>query len=350
MANDHAGKLKTEASFKMVQQSLPDVIEHNHLTRSEDQYVVGVDIGGTNLRVALADFAGAILGRWNASTVGIRDPQVVLDLISNGLNELLQQRSVSRDALRAIAAGVPGVVDVDAGVVLATSYLMGWRDVPFRDMLESALGVPAVVDNDVNMAASGEIAGGAARGTRDFVFLAVGTGVGSGIVLNGQLFRGMAWSAGEIGYMLVPGISEEPTKSSDPGGLESLIGGEGIKAQWHRAWNAEATSLPCDLEATAIFDCAVQGEALAQSVLERSARILSYAIYNVALILNCPLFVLGGTVGVHPALIAATQAILDERSAQVTVHIKPSVLGADAPLLGAIKMALDTAASKTAAK
>lgn len=349
MTNNHVRKHDPEAAPEMVHHSVPDAIEQNHSPGFEDYCVVGVDIGGTNLRLALADASGTILGRWNASTVGVRSAQVVLDLIGGGVDTLLAQASIPRASLRAIAAGAPGVVDVAAGVVLATSYLMGWRDVPFSSMLESALGVPAFIDNDVNMAAYGEISAGAAKGVRDFVFLAIGTGVGSGIVLNGEIFRGMAWSAGEIGYMLVPGTSEEPAKSSDPGALEELIGGEGIKTQWQNLWSAEVTQLPKDLTATQIFDHAQQGDPLAQCVLDRSARVLSHAIYNIALILNCPLFVLGGTVGMHPALCAATQARLEQRSAQVSVRIEPSQLGADASLLGAIRMALNAAVLSTTA-
>jgi glucokinase len=349
MANNHAGKHDSEATPTMVQQSVPNAIERNHSPGPEDHCAIGVDIGGTNLRLALADAAGTILGRWHASTVGVRSAELVLDLISSGVDHLLAQASIPRAALRAIAAGVPGVVDVDAGVVLATSYLMGWRDVPFRSMLEAALCLPAFIDNDVNMAAYGEISAGAAKGVRDFVFLAIGTGVGSGIVLNGEIFHGMAWSAGEIGYMLVPGTSEEPAKSNDPGALEELIGGEGIKTQWQNLWSADITQLPKDLTATQIFDHAQQGDPLAQSVLDRSARLLSHAIYNIALMLNCPLFVLGGTVGMHPALCAATQAMLEQRSAQVCLRIEPSQLGADASLLGAIRMALHTAALRATA-
>lgn len=133
-------------------------------------FVVGVDIGGTSLRLALAGMDGEILAKWKVSTEGIRDPQVVVRLIQEGVENLLQQNLLSRSLLRAIAAGAPGITDVDEGVVLATSYLMGWRDVPLRALLEASLGVPAAVENDVNMAALAESQIGAGRGIRDFCF------------------------------------------------------------------------------------------------------------------------------------------------------------------------------------
>jgi glucokinase len=224
--------------------------------------------------------------------------------------------------------------------VLATSYLMGWRDIPLRSKLEAALHLDAAVDNDVNLAALGESCRGAAQGNADFVFIAIGTGIGAGIMLNGQLLRGRSWMAGEVGYMIVPGTSIEPATKDSPGALESMIGGEGIRNQWKLAWRAGATSLPRDLIATDIFDHAMTGEPLAKRILDQSARVLSYAIYNISLILNCPLFVLGGSVGMHTALSTATQAILSQRSDHVAPSLVHSELGADAQLVGAIYLAL----------
>jgi glucokinase len=309
-------------------------------------YVVGADIGGTSLRLALADMNGEVLATWRTSTAGIRDPEVVVRLIQEGVDDLLRQKLLPRSSLRAFAAGAPGVTDVDEGIVLATSYLMGWRDVPLRALLEASLGVPAAVENDVNTAAIAESKIGAARGIRDFVFLAVGTGIGAGIVLNGRLFHGMSWSAGEIGYMLVPGTSVKPVESGEPGALESIVGGEGIKAQWQSVWREDRTELPKDLVATQIFDHAVAGEALAQTVLQRSAQTLAYAIYNMAVVLNCPLFVLGGSVGMHPALWKLTQEILAQRDKRVQPRLLRSTLGPDAQVNGAIHLAIDTASSR----
>jgi glucokinase len=308
-----------------------------------NHYVIGVDIGGTNLRLALADTTGTILGTHNVSTVGIRDANLVVSLICKGVDELFRQTELPRNQLCAIAAGAPGVTNVDDGIVIATSYLMGWRDVPLRTMLESSLGVPAAIDNDVNMAAFAESRVGAASTTRDFVFLAVGTGVGAGIILNGRLFHGINWTAGEVGYMLVPGIPVAAVPSGEPGGLEHLVGGEGIRGQWQRRWNATATNLPKDLNATQIFEHALTGDSLAQSVLEQAAETLSYAIYNISLILNCPLFVLGGGVGTHIALYDAVVRKIQDRDPRTGLKLMRSNLGTDAQLIGAVRVAIDLA-------
>jgi glucokinase len=308
-------------------------------------YVVGADTGGTSLRLALAGEDGEILCKWKAPTTGIRDPHVVVGLIQEGVDDLLRQSNLPRAALRAIAVGAPGVTDVDAGVVIATSYLLGWRDVPLRDLLEARLGVPAAIENDVNLAAIAESRMGAAQGIRDFVFIAIGTGIGAGVVLNRRLFHGMDWFAGEIGYMLVPGTTTKPLERGEPGALEAIVGGEGIKAQWQTLWREELTPLPRSLLATQIFDHALAGDALAQSVLNRAAQTLAYAIYNLSVVLNCPLFVLGGSIGLHPALWKSTQDLLAQRDKRVQPKLLRSALGPDAQLLGAICLAHETAAS-----
>jgi glucokinase len=307
-------------------------------------HVVGVDIGGTNLRLALADLSGAIVARWSAPTTGIRAADAVIDLIRTGVEALLEQTSVPRSSLRAIAAGAPGVTNVKTGMVIATSYLLGWRDVPLQALLEEALSIPAAIDNDVNLAALGESWAGAAQNIPDFVFLAIGTGLGAGIFLDGRPFHGMGWTAGEIGYMLLPGTPDQPADRGEPGALEGMLGGEGIKAQWLARWSTNATSLPRDLNATQIFDHAVAGDPLAQLILQQSAHMLASAIYNISLILNCPLFILGGGVGSQPALCNATTKILEEWGTRIDAQLALSTLGTEAQMMGAIRLALNTAA------
>jgi glucokinase len=319
----------------------PDsTLDGNHASL---RYVAGVDIGGTNLRVALADTSGNSLDKWAVSTPANKGPEAVVNLICEGLDRLLQARRSSREHLLAIAAGAPGVTDVDRGVVIATSYLMGWREVPFRDLLEAALGVPAAVDNDVNMAAFGEARAGIAQGVNNFVFLGIGTGVGAGIVLNRRLFRGDTWTAGEIGYLLVPGTSVAPVEMDEPGPLESLVGGEGIRSQWRSRCASALNGRDANLNATQIFDLALRGDSPAQEVLELASRTLAYAVSNIAMILDCRLLVLGGSVGLHPAFVQATRAHLAERGPQFQLELETSSLGPDAQITGAVFEALEVA-------
>jgi glucokinase len=309
-------------------------------------HVIGVDIGGSNLRVVLANRKGTILGRWDASTKRTSSPEVVIKQIQRGVSQLLKQSAVPRSSLLAVAAGAPGITDRDAGVVFATSYLKGWKNVPLVRLLESALHIPAVVENDVKLAAIGENWIGSARDVRDFVFLAIGTGIAAGIFVNGELVHGPDWVAGEVGYMIVPGTSEAPAKRGAPGSLESTIGGNGIRQDWLRACEGKRANSARDLTATGIFYHALAGNQRAKSVLEQSARILAYAVYNISAVLNSSLFVLGGGVGMSGALLAATQRILESYTQPSRPKLVTSALGQDAQLIGAIRLALDKVESQ----
>jgi glucokinase len=270
---------------------------------------------------------------------------MVIAQIGKGIDSLLKESSASRASLAAIAAGAPGITDREAGVVVATSYLRGWRDVPFQSLLESAFHIPAAVENDVRMAALGEHWMGFARGIPNFVFFAIGTGIAAGIVANGALIRGANCAAGEIGYMYVPGASEQVARRGSPGSLESALGGDGIRQRWLEAGQAGAHSRPPT--ATEILDLALTGDPLAKSILDHSAQLLAYAVYNISLVLNTSLFVLGGGVGMSEALREATEAVLKRYSEPAQPKIIISSLGQDAQLMGAIRLALDTVECRT---
>ena len=306
-------------------------------------HVIGVDIGGSNVRIALADMKGTVLGKWSASTKRTSSPDVVVEQIRNGVKNLLEDASVPHRSLLAVAAGAPGVTDVDAGVVVKTSYLKGWKDVPLRSLLESAFRIPVAIENDVRMAAIGENWMGAARGFDDFVFLAIGTGIAAGVFANGRLIHGTDWTAGEVGYMHVPGAPEEAARHGTPGSLESIIGGEGIRKQWLHSCNGAGIAATRNLTATEIFERARSGDLAAEVVLNRSAKVLAYAVYNISLVLNCAVFILGGGVGMSTPLWAATQRFLERYNDPAQPKLIVSSLGQDAQLVGAIRLALSKA-------
>ena len=313
-------------------------------------HVVGVDIGASNLRVALADMNGTILGKWSASTKETSSPAMVIEQIRTGVASLLEQACVPCRSLLAVAAGAPGITDANAGVVVATSYLRGWKDVPLQSLLRAALRVPAAVENDVRMAAIGENWIGAAQGVADFVFLAIGTGIAAGVFANGRLIHGADFAAGKIGYMHVPGTPEEAAQDGAPGSLESLIGGEGLRQQWLRGCTETGVAVSRGLSATELFERARAGNELAAGILHRSAKILAYAVYNVSLVLNSKLFVLGGGVGLSEPLQDCTRHYLEQFNEPVRPKLTISSLGPDAQLIGAIRLAMDKAESRIGVK
>ena len=306
--------------------------------------VIGADLGGTNLRLALADQDGTILARWSTSTVGIRDPHFIVDLIKSGVDHLLQQTSTPRAQLCAIAVGAPGVTDAQHGIVLITSYLLGWRNVPLRALLEAEFNIPAAIENDVNLAALGESSYGAAKDTPNFVFLAIGTGIGAGILLNGKLFQGSTWIAGEIGYMLVPGVSEQPADQSAPRSPRSPRRGRrhprpvaGRLEPQSYATPRRPQSHPGPRPRTNRPTC--PGHPRSHRPSPRLRHLQTSLLSSTARLSSS-----GGRIGMHPGLCIAIRNLLAERGPRAIPTLAQSTLGEDAQLLGAIRLALDTAA------
>jgi predicted NBD/HSP70 family sugar kinase len=305
-------------------------------------YVFGADIGGSNVRLALADLNGALVGRWSAALRTDRSPQAITNMLAAGIAHLQGQHGVPAKKVLCVSAGAPGITDVKAGRVISAPNLTNWDDVPFRQMLEAKTGHFVCVENDVNLGALGESWSGVARHVRNFVFLAIGTGVGAGIVINGKLHHGSNWSAGEIGYLLVPGLPSRTLDMNSLGILESTIGGHGIEKSWAEVCNRLGLEESLGrLRATEIFDRAQDGDERAREILFKTAEILAQAIINLSIVLNMSLAVLGGAVGRHPALLETTQQFLNRHNFP-RPQLVASNLGVDAQLHGAIRLALQS--------
>jgi glucokinase len=264
----------------------------------------------------------------------------VTETVWAGISHLSQQQKVPLKKILQLAAGAPGITDVTAGRVLSAPNLTGWLDVPLRDLLQHKTGIATTVENDVNLGALGESWCGAARNVANFVFLSIGTGIGAGIVVNGILHHGANWSAGEVGYMTLPGLPNDPPSTDRPGALESAIGGHGIEREWlEQAGSRDATRTP---RATDIFDLAVAGDSKAREILHRAAGELAMAITNLSLVLDLSLVVLSGGTGEHLGLLQAIQRRL-ERNQFARPQLVLSSLKGEAQLYGAIWLALQTA-------
>jgi glucokinase len=303
-------------------------------------YVIGADIGGSYMRLALADLNGTIVGKWNAALKADRSPEAVTAMMSAAISQLAKRHGVPMKKVLEVCAGAPGITDVLAGRVLSAPNLGGWRDVPWRDLLQRELRIPVTIENDVNLGALGEGWRGAASGVSNFVFLAIGTGVGAGIVVNNMLYHGANWSAGEVGYMLLPNLPDDPPANNKPGALESAVGGRGIERAWIEMDGSRNAGEP--LKATEIFDLALAGEPMARSLLDRAAGQLAMAVTNLSLVLDLSLVVLSGGVGQHGALLQAMRRIL-ERNEFARPQLLTSMLAGEAQIYGAIWTALQAA-------
>jgi predicted NBD/HSP70 family sugar kinase len=296
-------------------------------------FVVGVDIGGSAVRVILADLDGNVIDKLSLPIRAPGTPRRIVSMVREGTSRLQKRNRIPVKKLIAVAVGAPGITDPGTGVVRSAPHLAGWKNIPLRQMITESLGIPAVIENDVNLAALGEAWRGTAHAVPDFVFIAIGTGVGAGIILHGRLYPGADWAAGEIGYLTVPGTRSGSLDLMRPGPLESVIGGRGIEEAWR--WG-NGRHRP--LHATEILDRAETGDRRAQSILNRTARVLAEGILSVSVVLNPRLVVLGGRIGMHRALFDATNRIV-ARSQVARPQLAMSALGHEAQLFGAVWLA-----------
>ncbi len=303
--------------------------------------MVGVEIAPDFLRFLLADLDGHELGRTKVEIPRQSSkPVAVCAQIAREVRRLLRKHNQTEDQLLGLAVGVPAIVNVQEGIVFSFSKLKEWSNVSLKSMLKKEFNCQVIVENDTNLAAQGEFYRGAAKVESNFVFITIGEGVGAGIFLDGSIYRGSRWSAGEIGYLRVPHISRENPTVHDYGRLEKVLGASGILRSW-RAARKRRQSRPKVSGAADVFDLAAAGNAQAKKILLQRATILSDIILDLALILNPSLILLGGEVGSHPRLLQEVKALL-KGSEFAVVRMGLGALGSSAVLWGAIFMAMQT--------
>ena len=306
-------------------------------------YVAAADIGGTRVRMMLADLGGNVIAQ-SSVLLGAKQktPGEICSSIVEGLKTMCRQSGTPLRKVLHLTAGAPGITNVDTGVVLSAPNLEEWNDVPLQALLERESGIPCLVENDTNLAAVGEYWRGAARGVDNFIFIALGTGVGAGIFIHGKLHRGSQWSAGEIGYFGVSGKKRTSMKVRELGQLEQVIGGRGIEEEWRRVVQRNETAPNSEilkLNASQIFDLAADGDRAASDVVRHTSGILADAIADISLLLNPEVVVLGGGVGSHPELCRATEKLV-QRHVFTQPVLRSSSLGTQAQLHGAVSVSL----------
>jgi glucokinase len=309
-------------------------------------YVAAVDIGGTRLRMMLTDLDGTVLSRWSV-LLGAKQktPEGVCRLVAEALETLCEQSQAPIKKVLHLVAGAPGITNMTEGVILTAPNLELWEDVPLRALLEEQTGIACTVENDTNLAALGEHWRGVAQGVDNFVFIALGTGIGAGIFVGGQLCHGAHWSAGEIGYFGVNGRERGPIRTHKTGQLEQIIGGGGIQEEWLRILRESDMPVESELaslKATQIFDLAREGDSRAIELIHSVAQTLANSITDISLLLNPDMVVLGGGVGAHPSLCQETDKLLQRQEFARPV-LRSSGLGTEAQLYGAVAAGLKQA-------
>jgi glucokinase len=318
-------------------------------------YAIGVDLGGTNLRVAAVDGSGKLMGEVAAPTQREHGRHGVLDQMCAAIREV-SSKYAGAGKLAGIGIGVPGIIDMETGMMRQSPNLPGWEDYPVRQEIERRLSTRVILENDANVAALGEKWLGAAREVDDMLMLTLGTGVGGGIVLEGKIFHGARGMAGEPGHVTVY-PDGHPCPCGNRGCLEQYASASAVVRLAREAIaGGKAPQLARlqaagDLSAKSIFDLAQQGDRPAQEIYKVAGRALGIALAGFVNLLNLPMYVLGG--GAAAAWDAFAPTMLEEvRKRSFTYRatapespvpgrktvIAPAELGGNAGLMGAARL------------
>jgi glucokinase len=261
-------------------------------------YAIGVDLGGTNLRIAAIDESGKLLEKLSSDTDLARGRDFVIDEMTQAIRRLLD-RFRGHGESRGVGIGVPGIIDMDTGMLRESPNLPGWSEFPVHAEIERRLGIPVMLENDANAAALGEKWLGAAKDYGSMCMLTLGTGVGGGIVLDGKIWHGMNGMAGELGHINVE-PEGHPCKCGSRGCAEQYASATAVVRM---AREAVANNLSKELARAAegeelnslhVYQLAMQGDAAAQQIFRRMGRALGMVLADMVNALNLPIYVIGG--------------------------------------------------------
>jgi predicted NBD/HSP70 family sugar kinase len=296
--------------------------------QADAAFVLGVDLGGAKIRAALADLSGAPVAETFAPT-DRRGGEYVIEQIIALRAQLIRQARVKAARLRFAVIGTPGIVDAATGAVELAPNIAGLDSIDVVGLLRAGLACDIVVENDINLAALGEQWQGHEQGPRNLAFIALGTGIGMGLVMDGRLIRGMRGAAGEIGYLPL-GADPFARESLHTGALERAIGAHGIVARYEAAGGKKGSSVP------AIFERLDAGD---KAAIDETARLLTMATAAVCAIVDPEQIVLGGSIGARPELIARVERLLPLCMARPAPILR-SVLQERATIVGALATGL----------
>jgi glucokinase len=315
------------------------------MKNGSDKLIFAADLGGTHLRAATVDARGRIHFRAKQNTPQGTDPNQIVAAVVNAVGDYIKESGVT-DGLRAISLVVPGTVNVDTGTVVKAPNLPCLDGFPLAAALTNELGLPAILENDANAAAVGEMWQGAARGCRTIICVTLGTGVGGGIILDGELWRGVDGAAAEIGHMCVDPFGGVACTCGSRGCLEVFASATAIVRMTREASPRYPDSVLHDvreLTAQTIFEAGLEGDELALEIFRRMGVYLGIGLANLINILNPEMIVIGGGVVNGWDLFAKDMMQQVEERAfpllAARVKIERAKCGDDAGLLGAARLA-----------
>src|SRR5579863_4609598 len=283
-------------------------------------YSIGVDMGGTNLRIAAITTDGKLLEKITLGVKVALGRDYVIGEMCDAIHRLTEQYRGGGQFIGA-GIGVPGIIDMERGMMRKSANLPGWSDYPVRDEIERRLGARVFLDNDANVAALGEKWLGAARDADDMAMITLGTGIGGAIVLNGKIFYGMSGMAGEFGHVTIE-PNGVPCGCGNHGCAERYASASAVMRMAREAIEsgqapelAKAAASDPDFSAKSVYHLAMQGDPVAQRIFLRFGEVLGILLAGLVNILDLEMFVIGGgAVSAWDAFAPRMFAELRERS------------------------------------
>ena len=321
-------------------------------SKKRKRYIVGVDLGGTNIVAgAMSEDGSEQHGMRSIPTSPELGAEAVADRIVGLVEGVILDTIAATDAQRrdfiGVGVGAPGPMDRERGIVIVAPNL-GWRDFPLRDRITEHLGMPATLDNDANCATVGEWWQGAAKGGRNVVGMTIGTGIGGGLIIDGQLFHGSSDVAGEIGHTTID-LNGRHCKCGNYGCLEAYASGPAIATRAREILVREesASLLPSlvggqldHITAQTVYDAAKRGDAVANEIVRDTARYLGAGVANLLNTFNADVVVIaGGVTQAGDTLFVPLQAEVRRRAFRPAVEaarIVPGALPGTAGVVGAV--------------
>ena len=308
------------------------------------KYCLGVDVGGTTVKMGLFQTDSVLIDKWEIPTRKDLPEDVILSDIADAIREKLTQHQVAKEDVVGIGVGVPAAVTGEGFVKQVAN--LGWKEKDVKQELEALTGIEVKVANDANVAALGEMWKGGGEGYSSLVMVTLGTGVGGGIILNGQILTGTNGGGGEIGHILANRNETECCGCGKKGCLEQYASATGIArlAKNILAENTKETMLNLeDVSAKTVFDAVKAGDEVAIEVAEQFGAYLGYALADLGAVLDPEIFVIGG--GVSKAgeiLFTYVKKYYEERTFFTCKDVKFALakLGNDAGIYGAAKLVI----------
>ncbi|HEY8735596.1 MAG TPA: ROK family protein [Candidatus Dormibacteraeota bacterium] len=306
---------------------------------------VGIDLGGTQLRVAVADARGELRTIIRRPTEAHRGRRHVIEALIAAVDDALAEHGTRAASVRALGIGLPGPVDPRAGIVISPANLPGFINVPLNRILTQATGIRSFLHHDAHLAALGESVRGAARGASNLIYVTVSTGIGAGLILDGELYGGAHGIAGEVGHIVVQPGGPLCT-CGNRGCVEAIASGTGIARAARESSRLEPASLLRGLESPSAADvvrAARGGDAVAVAILDHAGQALGIAMGTLVNLFNPELIVLGGSVlNAGTLLLRPMRQAMHASSwkaARRGLRIVRPALGGDAGLVGAVEFA-----------